>query len=139
MLILDSCEQQNILFPFGIWFCSSALLFPGASKSVYAPEPFDVGRILQAEIIYDGQKIILKTTGAIDPGLLCWCFYAYFLFTYEFLKFLFLIIYWNFITFVFLFVRAAAGLGNYVEALVRKHDVEFNVCCPTSKNSPIYG
>ncbi|KAK6247607.1 hypothetical protein QUC31_019172 [Theobroma cacao] len=63
-------------------------LISGASKSVYAPEPFDVGRILQAEIIYDGQKIILKTTGAIDP---------------------------------------AAGLGNYVEALVRKHDVEFNV------------
>ncbi|XWS28398.1 hypothetical protein CRYUN_Cryun25bG0065100 [Craigia yunnanensis] len=63
-------------------------LISGASKSVYAPEPFDVGRILQAEIIYDGQLIILTTTGAIDP---------------------------------------AAGLGNYVEALVRKHDVEFNV------------
>ncbi|XWS73685.1 hypothetical protein CRYUN_Cryun02cG0150000 [Craigia yunnanensis] len=63
-------------------------LISGASKSVYAPEPFDVGRILQAEIIYDGQLIILTTTSAIDP---------------------------------------AAGLGNYVEALVRKHDVEFNV------------
>lgn len=25
----------------------------------------------------------------------------------------------------------AAGLGSYVEALVRKHDVEFNVRCPT--------
>ncbi|KAK8649686.1 hypothetical protein V6N13_139352 [Hibiscus sabdariffa] len=60
----------------------------GASKSVYAPEPFDVGRSLQAEIIYDGQLIKLTTTGGIDP---------------------------------------AAGLGNYVEALVRKHDVEFNV------------
>ncbi|XP_022752425.1 stomatal closure-related actin-binding protein 1-like isoform X2 [Durio zibethinus] len=63
-------------------------LISGASKSVYAPEPFDVGRILQAEIVYDGQLIILTTNGAIDP---------------------------------------AAGLGNYVEALVRKHDVEFNV------------
>ncbi|XWS52653.1 hypothetical protein CRYUN_Cryun11dG0089400 [Craigia yunnanensis] len=63
-------------------------LISGASKSVYAPEPFDVGRILQTEIIYDGQLIILTTTGAIDP---------------------------------------AAGLGNFVEALVRKHDVEFNV------------
>ncbi|TYI80304.1 hypothetical protein E1A91_D05G079200v1 [Gossypium mustelinum] len=46
------------------------------------------GRILQVEIIYDGQLIVLTTAGAIDP---------------------------------------AAGLGNYVEALVRKHDVEFNV------------
>ncbi|MBA0658142.1 hypothetical protein Goklo_010375 [Gossypium klotzschianum] len=63
-------------------------LISGASKSVYAPEPFDVGRILQVEIIYDGQLIVLTTAGAIDP---------------------------------------AAGLGNYVEALVRKHDVEFNV------------
>ena len=26
---------------------------------------------------------------------------------------------------------AAAGLGSYVEALVRKHDVEFKVCFPT--------
>ncbi|XVF04895.1 hypothetical protein REPUB_Repub05bG0124500 [Reevesia pubescens] len=43
-------------------------LISGASKSVYAPEPFDVGRILQAEIIYDGQQILLTTTGAIDPG-----------------------------------------------------------------------
>lgn len=29
---------------------------------------------------------------------------------------------------------AAAGLGSYVEALVRKHDVEFNVGFP----DPIY-
>ncbi|MBA0690696.1 hypothetical protein Goari_008357, partial [Gossypium aridum] len=58
-------------------------------KSVYAPEPFDVGRILQVEII------------------------SYYLL--------------NFKTFVSSFARAAAGLGNYVEALVRKHDVEFNV------------
>ncbi|KAL4335600.1 hypothetical protein GQ457_07G043180 [Hibiscus cannabinus] len=63
-------------------------LILGASKSVYAPEPFDVGRILQVEITYDGHLIVLTTTGPIDP---------------------------------------AAGLGNYVEALVRKHDVEFKV------------
>lgn len=60
----------------------------GATKSAYAPEPFDVGRILQAEIISDGQKLTLTTTGPIDP---------------------------------------AAGLGNYVESLVRRHDTEFNV------------
>ncbi|CAL5432503.1 unnamed protein product [Camellia sinensis] len=63
-------------------------LISGATKSVYAPEPFDVGRILQAEIILDGQKITLTTAGPIDP---------------------------------------AAGLGNYVESLVRRHDTEFNV------------
>ena len=113
------------------------LLYPGASKSVYAPEPFDVGRILQAEIIYDGQLIILTTTSAIDPGLLCCFFYAYFYLFMNLVNFyfsLFIEIY-N----LCLFVRAASGLGNYVEALVRKHDVEFNVCCHTSKNSPIYG
>ncbi|KAK7333911.1 hypothetical protein VNO80_30692 [Phaseolus coccineus] len=63
-------------------------LISGATKSVYAPEPFDVGRILQVDIISKGQEITLSTTGPIDP---------------------------------------AAGLGTYVEALVRKHDTEFNV------------
>ncbi|XP_059430501.1 stomatal closure-related actin-binding protein 1 [Corylus avellana] len=63
-------------------------LISGATKSVYAPEPFDVGRILQADIVSEGQQITLTTAGPIDP---------------------------------------AAGLGSYVEALVRKHDVEFKV------------
>ncbi|XAR59600.1 hypothetical protein NMG60_11015491 [Bertholletia excelsa] len=63
-------------------------LISGATKTVYAPEPFDVGRVLQAEIISEDQKVILTTTGTIDP---------------------------------------AAGLGNYVESLVRRHDTEFNV------------
>ncbi|XP_034689081.1 stomatal closure-related actin-binding protein 1-like [Vitis riparia] len=62
--------------------------FVGAIKSVYAPEPFDVGRVLQADIVLDGYQITLATAGPIDP---------------------------------------AAGLGSYVEALVRKHDTEFNV------------
>ncbi|KAM6595962.1 stomatal closure-related actin-binding protein 1 isoform X2 [Cannabis sativa] len=63
-------------------------LISGATKSIYAPEPFDVGRVLQVDIIAEGQTITLTTTGPVDP---------------------------------------AAGLGSYVEALVRKHDVEFNV------------
>ncbi|KAF5727583.1 hypothetical protein HS088_TW22G01279 [Tripterygium wilfordii] len=63
-------------------------LISGATKPLYAPEPFDVGRILQVEIISDGQQVTLTTCGPLDP---------------------------------------AAGLGSYVEALVRRHDVEFNV------------
>nr|POE83108.1 stomatal closure-related actin-binding protein 1 [Quercus suber] len=63
-------------------------LISGATKSVYAPEPFDVGRILQADIVWEGQQITLTTAGPIDP---------------------------------------AAGLGSHVEALVRRHDIEFNV------------
>ncbi|KAH7541990.1 hypothetical protein FEM48_Zijuj02G0025900 [Ziziphus jujuba var. spinosa] len=63
-------------------------LISGATRPVYALEPFDVGRILQVDITTEGQMITLTTTGPIDP---------------------------------------AAGLGSYVEALVRKHDVEFNV------------
>ncbi|KAJ6964728.1 stomatal closure-related actin-binding protein 1-like isoform X1 [Populus alba x Populus x berolinensis] len=46
----------------------------GATKPVYAPEPFDVGRVLQAEIISDGQQFTLTTTCAIDPGLYLICF-----------------------------------------------------------------
>ncbi|KAK7401007.1 hypothetical protein VNO78_12317 [Psophocarpus tetragonolobus] len=64
-----------------------------ATKSVYAPEPFDVRRILQVHII-SGQLITLSTTGPIDPGLVP--------------------------------IMSPVGLGTYVEALVRKHDSEFN-------------
>ncbi|XP_074292482.1 stomatal closure-related actin-binding protein 1-like [Silene latifolia] len=60
----------------------------GATKPVYAPEPFDVGRFLIAEIVHDGKKFTASTTSPIDP---------------------------------------APGLGSYVEALVRRHDTEFNV------------
>ncbi|KAK9065130.1 hypothetical protein SSX86_016513 [Deinandra increscens subsp. villosa] len=63
-------------------------LISGATKPIYAPEPSDVGRVLQAEINSDSHSIMLTTTGPIDP---------------------------------------AAGLGNYVEALVRRHETEFNV------------
>ncbi|CAH9103112.1 unnamed protein product [Cuscuta epithymum] len=60
----------------------------GATKPYYAPEPFDVGHVLQADMILENQIVTLTTTGPIDP---------------------------------------AAGLGNYVEALVRRHETEFNV------------
>lgn len=63
-------------------------LISGATKLVYAPEPFDVGRYLEVDIVAEDQTMSLTTAGPIDP---------------------------------------AAGLGSYVEALVRKHDVEFNV------------
>lgn len=61
-----------------IWQFSFVPLFPisdatfhisGATKSVYAPEPFDVGRILQADIVSEGQQITLTTAGPVDPGL----------------------------------------------------------------------
>ncbi|XP_058107393.1 stomatal closure-related actin-binding protein 1-like [Magnolia sinica] len=63
-------------------------MISGATKSSYAPEPYDVGRYLQAEIVSNDQRVVITTTGPIDP---------------------------------------AAGLGSYVEALVRKADTEFNV------------
>ena len=40
----------------------------GATKPIYAPEPSDVGRILQADIISDALSISLTTSGPIDPG-----------------------------------------------------------------------
>ncbi|BAT80887.1 hypothetical protein VIGAN_03050400 [Vigna angularis var. angularis] len=72
-------------------------LISGATKSVYAPEPFDVGRILQADVISESEHVTLSTAGPIDP---------------------------------------AAGLGTYVEALVRKHDTEFNVVVTQMNGSP---
>ncbi|KAJ6984903.1 stomatal closure-related actin-binding protein 1-like isoform X2 [Populus alba x Populus x berolinensis] len=49
-------------------------LISGATKPVYAPEPFDVGRVLQAEIISDGQQFSLSSACPIDPGLYLICF-----------------------------------------------------------------
>ncbi|XP_004513217.1 stomatal closure-related actin-binding protein 1-like [Cicer arietinum] len=71
-------------------------LISGATKSVYAPEPLDVGRLLHVGIISEVLQITLSTTGPIEP---------------------------------------AAGLGNYVEALVRKHDTEFNVVVTQTNDS----
>ena len=51
---------------------------------MYAPEPFDVGRVLQAEIISDGQQFTLTTTCAIDPGLYLICF-SNLVFVFQFL------------------------------------------------------
>lgn len=56
------------------WYRSSSSddskkeLISGATKSVYAPEPFDVGRALHADIIYNGHTLSLSTVGKIDPG-----------------------------------------------------------------------
>lgn len=47
---------------------TACFLLSGATKPVYAPEPFDVGRILQADVISDGQTLTLTTTGPVDPG-----------------------------------------------------------------------
>ncbi|KAL5673563.1 hypothetical protein ACJX0J_017869, partial [Zea mays] len=63
-------------------------LISGATKFTYAPEPFDVGRLLQAEIILNADKIIVQTDGPIDN---------------------------------------AAGLEHYVDSLMKRTDIEFNV------------
>ncbi|KAL6657070.1 hypothetical protein ACP70R_004850 [Stipagrostis hirtigluma subsp. patula] len=43
-------------------------IISGATKSVYAPEPHDVGRYIQAEIRFCGQISIIKTSGPVDPA-----------------------------------------------------------------------
>lgn len=52
-------------------------ILSGANKSVYAPEPFDVGRILQADIVSNGQKDTLITAGPIGPGQLFSKFFVF--------------------------------------------------------------
>ncbi|KAH9602170.1 hypothetical protein KSS87_018437 [Heliosperma pusillum] len=80
---LPPCWQLDALH-FRFWF----LQCTRATKSAYAPEPFDVGRFLKVEITHDGHNVTVSSTGPIDP---------------------------------------APGLGSYVEALLRRHDTEFNV------------
>lgn len=44
----------------------------GATRPVYALEPHDVGRYVQAEINLDGEISVAKTAGPVDPGLSYW-------------------------------------------------------------------
>ncbi|KAE8806721.1 stomatal closure-related actin-binding protein 1-like [Hordeum vulgare] len=67
----------------------SSSVVPCATKLTYAPEPFDVGQLLQAEIILKADKVTVQTDCPINP---------------------------------------ASGLEHYVESLMKRADIEFNVC-----------
>ncbi|KAG8479706.1 hypothetical protein CXB51_029244 [Gossypium anomalum] len=73
----------------------------GANKTMYAPEPLDVGRILQADILSNGQKVSVTTANPIDSEMKARNADG--------------------VTFT------AAGLASYVETLLRKSSSEFNV------------
>ncbi|KAA8517348.1 hypothetical protein F0562_017646 [Nyssa sinensis] len=44
-------------------------IIAGANKSIYAPEPFDVGRFLEADIVSNGQNVTVMTAGPIEPAV----------------------------------------------------------------------
>lgn len=48
--------------------CSRREPILGANKSVYAPEPIDIGRVLQVDITSNGQTVSVTTAGPIDPA-----------------------------------------------------------------------
>ncbi|XP_051149592.1 stomatal closure-related actin-binding protein 2 [Andrographis paniculata] len=49
--------------------CSRREPILGATKSVYAPEPIDVGRVLEVDIVANGQKFSLTTNGPIQQAI----------------------------------------------------------------------
>ncbi|KAL7138317.1 hypothetical protein ABFS83_10G154800 [Erythranthe nasuta] len=49
--------------------CSRREPILGANKCVYAPEPIDVGRVLQADITLNGLKVTITTNGPIQQAL----------------------------------------------------------------------
>ncbi|PIN19654.1 hypothetical protein CDL12_07680 [Handroanthus impetiginosus] len=49
--------------------CSRREPILGADKCVYAPEPIDVGRVLQADIVANGQKVSVTTYGPIEQAV----------------------------------------------------------------------
>ncbi|AQL06432.1 Stomatal closure-related actin-binding protein 1 [Zea mays] len=51
---------------------SNKEIISGATRPVYALEPHDVGRYLQAEIDVGGEIAVAKTAGPVDPGLFDW-------------------------------------------------------------------
>ncbi|KAJ0259428.1 Stomatal closure-related actin-binding protein 2 [Hirschfeldia incana] len=40
----------------------------GANRLVYAPEPYDIGRVIQADILSNGQKLTVTTDGPINTA-----------------------------------------------------------------------
>jgi len=65
-LLLNMSSSKFLSFYLSL---SYDITFSGATKSVYAPEPFDVGRILQVDVISESEHVTLSTAGPIDPGL----------------------------------------------------------------------
>ncbi|KAK4346097.1 hypothetical protein RND71_036273 [Anisodus tanguticus] len=75
ILRIQSCSDEaiNVSKCSIQWYrlsseCSRREPIVGADKSVYAPEPIDVGRLLEADIVSNGQKVSLTTTAPIDPA-----------------------------------------------------------------------
>lgn len=86
LAVLKYQWTANPLLCFMTWFSiitDLIILFIGANKSSYAPEPFDVGRILQVDITSNGQKAAVTTAGPVDPGwyhgTISWSAYNYWL------------------------------------------------------------
>lgn len=55
------------------WFrlssqCSRREPIVGADKASYAPEPIDVGRVLEVDVLSNGQKVSVITAGPINPA-----------------------------------------------------------------------
>ncbi|CAK9188542.1 unnamed protein product [Ilex paraguariensis] len=68
MLILFAFHSMDVPFQFLQCASLNESLNLSANKSVYAPEPFDVGRVLQVDIVSNGQKATVTTVGPIDPA-----------------------------------------------------------------------
>lgn len=66
-MIYQTNRIVSLYYPYPT-ISSSCLLHLGADKFVYAPEPIDVGRVLQVDILANGQKISATATGPVEPG-----------------------------------------------------------------------
>ncbi|KAG6427923.1 hypothetical protein SASPL_112170 [Salvia splendens] len=75
ILRIQSCSDEAVDLAKCLiqWYrlssqCSRREPILGANKCVYAPEPIDVGRVLQADIASDCLKVTLTTDGAIEQA-----------------------------------------------------------------------
>lgn len=117
----------------------------GANKCVYAPEPIDVGRVLQADIASNGLKVTLTTDGPIEQGrqIIGFQFYKIRIFWISHYPInLFDVLCWKILCLfcailsittkklylIFIFSFTALDLGSYVETLLRKPNYDFSVC-----------
>ncbi|KAI3927711.1 hypothetical protein MKW92_010427 [Papaver armeniacum] len=61
-------EKKKLFQVANMFYLSQPCFTSGATKLVYAPEPFDVGQILLADIVVNGERLSVETNGPIGPA-----------------------------------------------------------------------
>jgi hypothetical protein len=72
VLCLQYVQSHDLHVKFRQPVLDAFITSSGATRPVYALEPHDVRRCVQAEINLNGEIVVAKTAGPVDSGLFYW-------------------------------------------------------------------